>query len=608
MLWLFAAFPLLAAPSVEYRLSFPNAVHHEVEVSAIFTGISQPLLEVVMSRSSPGRYALHEFAKNVYHLTATGPGGAALSVTRPNPYGWNIAGYHGSVTVHYTLFGDHADGTYAGIDETHAHLNLPATLVWAHGFENAPSTLRFDMPAGSHWRAATQLIPRADGSWSAPNLEWLMDSPLELSAFTGLEWQLENQRFRLALHDRGSLEDAKSFARMCQSVTLEAEGVFGSFPKFDNGSYTFLIDYLPYVFGDGMEHRDSTSITSSIDLKESPVHALNTVSHEFFHAWNVRRIRPRSLEPFDFERANMSGELWFAEGFTSYYGPLLIERAGISSLDDLARQLGREVNRVLNAPGREIFSVVDMSRQAPFVDAAKSIDETNVPNTFISYYTYGAALAFGLDLQIRARFPGKSLDDWMRVMWRRHPDIDRPYTLEDLQEALSEATGSAAFAHEVFEHHIYGREPLDYQSLAAQAGLQLRKIHPGKPWIGNDQVEASGEGLKLSELVLRGSPFYAAGLESGDELSQCDGKPLKKTQDLESCLSKHAPGDTLALDYRSRAGAKTARVAVMEDPALEIVTFENAGLQLTGQIKAFRKAWLGSRSFHEGIAEPIVIW
>jgi predicted metalloprotease with PDZ domain len=602
------ALPMSATPAVEYRLSFPNAVHHEVEVSATFSDVSQPALRVEMSRSSPGRYALHEFVKNVYHFTATDPAGAPLTIERPNPYGWNISGHHGTVVVHYTVFADHADGTYAGIDETHAHMNLPAVLVWAHGFENAPSTLIFEVPPGSGWRVATQLIPHSNGTWSAPNLEWLMDSPAELSAHTIAEWQIENQRFRIALHHRGSVDEAKSFAKLCRSVTLEAEGVFGGFPKFDNGSYTFLVDYLPYVFGDGMEHRDSTSITDRTDLKDAGPRAVDTVSHEFFHAWNVRRIRPRSLEPFDFERANMSGELWFAEGFTSYYGPLLIKRAGISTLDDFVRELSGPVNRVLNAPGREVFSVVDMSRQAPFVDAARSIDATNFRNTFISYYTYGEALGFGLDLAIRERFPGRSLDDWMRVMWRRHPDIDRPYDLKDLEEALGEATGDSEFAHAIFEQHIYGEEPLDYRALVAAAGLELRKAHSGKPWIGSDQAELSGDGVKLTELALRGTPLYTAGLDDGDEISRCDGKPVKKVDDFESCVAKHAPGDSLTLDYRSPAGVKKATVMVEEDPALELVTFETAGLEVSDQIKSFRNLWLGSRALRRDIADTIVIW
>jgi predicted metalloprotease with PDZ domain len=612
VLCLLAALPLLGAPAVEYRLSFPNAVHHEAEISATFSGISQPVLEVVMSRSSPGRYALHEFAKNVYRFTATDPTGSPLTITRPNPYGWNISGHHGTVTVHYTLFGDHADGTYAGIDETHAHLNLPAALVWAHGFENAPSTLTFDMPPGSHWRAATQLIPQPNGTWSAPNLEWLMDSPVELSNHFTAEWQMDGQRFLLAVHHQGSPEELKAYAKNCQAIVLEAAGVFGGFPKFDNGSYTFLVDYLPYVFGDGMEHRDSTSITAPITLKDSAAHALGTVSHEFFHAWNVRRIRPRSLEPFDFERANMSGELWFAEGFTNYYGPLILQRAGLSTLDDFVRHLSGAVNEVLNAPGRELFSVVDMSRQASFVDAARSIDETNFHNTFISYYTYGEALAFGLDLAIREHFPGKSLDDWLRLMWHRHRDINKPYDLRDLENALAETT-DAAFAHQVFEHHIYGREPLDYQSLVAAAGLKLQKAHAGRSWVGDDDLTFSAASPILSQTARIGSPLYLAGLDKGDEILKCDGKMLKDAGDFSSCLAKHHPGETLQIEYRSRAGIKKTSVTVAEDPKLELVTFEKAGLPISSQIEAFRQAWLaskrwGSRSPHEDIAENVVIW
>jgi predicted metalloprotease with PDZ domain len=213
-----------------------------------------------------------------------------------------------------------------------------------------------------------------------------------------------------------------------------------------------------------------------------------------------------------------------------------------------------------------------------------------------------------LDLAIRQHVPGKSLDDWMRVMWRLHPDIDRPYTLKDLEEALSEATGDSEFAHSVFEHHIYGKGPLDYRALVAAAGLQLRKAHAGKPWIGSNLTEVSGDGVKLTEVALSGTPLYNAGLDRGDEISRCDGKPIKKVDEFESCLAKHAPGESLMLEYRSRGGAKKTTVMVAEDPRLELVTFENAGLEVSEQIKSFRNLWLGSKALHRDIAEPVVIW
>src|SRR3569833_41752 len=238
------ALPLLAEPSVRYELRFPNAVHHEAKIRATFSGITQPELSIVVSRSSPGRYAVHEFAKNVYLLSARDGQGVALPLERTSPSEWKVQGHHQTVIVEYTLFGDLIDGTYAAIDETHAHLNLPAALIWARGFENAPARLQFEVPPGSGWRVATQLKPEADGTWSAPNLEWMMDGTVELSRHAMPEWTVGDARFRLALHHRGTEEQAAAYARMCQAVVTEEEGVFGAFPKYDTGTYTFLIDYL----------------------------------------------------------------------------------------------------------------------------------------------------------------------------------------------------------------------------------------------------------------------------------------------------------------------------------------------------------------------------
>lgn len=599
------AVPVIAQKSVEYQLRFPNAVHHEAEVRATFKGVPSGVFEVRMSRSSPGRYALHEFAKNVYHVRATGENGQPLAISRPDPYGWNVTGAGGTVIFEYTLYGDHVDGTYAAIDLTHAHLNLPATLAWARGFEAAPSMLRFEIPAGSNWRVATELALEADGSWSAPNLEQLMDSPVELSAHAQPEWKIEDSVFRLSLHHRGSDAQAAVFAEMCKAVVLEQEGIFGSFPKYDTGSYTFLVDYLPWASPDGMEHRDSTVITGSSDLKGGSSREIGAVSHEFFHSWNVRRIRPRSLEPFDFERADMSGELWFAEGFTNYYGFLALKRAKLASLDEFAGDMNRAVNVVLTAPGRKVHNVVEMSRLAPFVDAAKAVDPNNFANTFISYYFYGQALALGIDLEIRQRFPGKSLDDWMRRMWREHPDIEKPYTLDDLKETLGETVGDRAFANEIFRRHIYGIEPIEYASLLAQAGLILRKEHPDAVSLGAPKLEFSADGVEVASNTLRDSTLYNAGIDGGDRIASWDGKTIKTSADLTAWLGKHKPGDYVRLDVQKRGGVqKVADAQLLEDPATAIVTFERAGQPVTPQVAQFRQAWLGSKALHPLPALP----
>jgi len=593
---------LLAQEPVRYELRFPNAAHHEAEIRATFAGVNPGVkpgvLEVVMSRSSTGRYALHEFAKNVYHFKATDAQGNALKFTRPTPYQWNIQGAKGAVVVEYTLFGDHADGTYAGIDPTHAHLNTPASLAWAHGYEKMPATVKIVVPEGSNWTVATQLKPEPDGTWSAPNMDFLFDSPIEISAHAMPEWTVGDSHFRLALHHTGTDAEAAAYAKMAQAVVTEEEGVFGAFPKYDNGSYTFLVDYLPYAFGDGMEHRDSTVVSGTGNLKEGATQLIGTIAHEFFHSWNVKRIRPASLQPFDYEKANISGELWFAEGFTQYYGPLALKRAGMNSLDRFTRTVSGAVNQVLTAPGRKVFNVIDMSRQAPFVDAAVAIDATNRSNNFISYYTYGDAIALGVDLMIRTHFPEKSLDDWMRAMWKQHPDIQKPYTLEDLQAALATATGSKDFAAQIFEHHIYGKEPMPYEELLSHAGMLLRKASAGKAWIGQPSFEFSDKGAEISATTLRDSPLYAAGLDKGDVVLAFGGKAIKAQPEFNSWLNGLKPGDTVKLRVETRAGRKEVDLTAAESPAMEVVTYEEALKPLTPEMTAFRESWLSSRAVH----------
>lgn len=592
--------PLMAQDAVRYELRFPNAAHHEAQVRATFSGVRGSALEVVMSRSSPGRYAPHEFAKNIYNVRATDGAGKRLNVTRPDPHQWNIetnsGAAGGTVVIEYTLFGDRADGTYAAIDLSHAHLNGPATFVWARGFEKTPISVNIEIPPGSGWSVATQLSP-GNGGWTAPNLDALMDAPLEVGPHVKREWNADGQAFRLALHSEAAEDVVTRFQGMCEAVVLEEEGVFGAFPKYDNGSYTFLVDYLPYASGDGMEHRDSTVITSPQPLtRESAGRQIESVAHEFFHSWNVKRIRPRSLEPFDYERVNMSGELWFAEGFTDYYAPLVLERAGLSSRDEFMAVMRDAVNTVLTAPGREVFSPVDMSRRAAFVDGAASIDPQNQANTYISYYTYGRAIALGIDLAIRSRFPGKSLDDMMRAMWRRHPDVQKPYIEQDLEQALAEATGSGEFAKEIFQRHIDGLEPMDYAALLAHAGFVLQPESPPKAWIGSPALSFSDRGADVIGSTLRGSPLYLAGVDRGDRIVEIDGKNLKARRDWEDLSASHKPGDHSRFTVEGRTGKKQIEIAWTQAPDVRLVSFEKEGRAVTPEIARFREAWLGSKA------------
>jgi predicted metalloprotease with PDZ domain len=609
---LLSAASLRAQPApVQYRLSFPEPQHRWMEVEVTFPDVPAGPLQVRMSRTSPGRYALHEFAKNVYGVQVTNGAGTRLSPARPDLHEWDVAGHDGTVRLRYRVFGDRVDGTYLGVDTTHAHINMPATLMWARGLELRPARVVFERPAGADWHIATQLTPTSDPFvFTAPNLQYLMDSPAEFGAFTwrtfpapmALGDTRQPPTIRIALHHTGTDADADAFADGARKIVEQARRVFGEYPAYENGTYTFLADYLPWASGDGMEHRNSTVLTGRGNLADSRLDLLGTVAHEYFHCWNVERIRPQSLEPFNFEQANVSGELWLAEGVTSYYDGLLTVRAGLTAFQGLLNDLTNVVAAVTQSPATSFRSAEDMSRMAPFVDAASWIDRTNWPNTFISYYTFGAAIGLGFDFAIREHTHGqRSLDDFMRAMWRTHGQpggtrpgyVDRPYTADDVRSRLAEVT-DAAFADALIGRYVQGHEVMDYRRLLAQAGLVLQSRFPGRGSLGILQIDRSGGALRVSAPTIAGSAAYRAGLAQDDLLDAIDGEAVGSVDQLESALKKHRPGDRVRVRFTRRSGGDLiSDVTLDPDPRLEIVAVESTGGTLTPAQTAFREAWIG---------------
>jgi predicted metalloprotease with PDZ domain len=446
------------------------------------------------------------------------------------------------------------------------------------------------------WKVGTQLEPTGGNLFRAKDLDYLLDSPIEVSDFVLKEWRSGGQHFRLALHHTGTDLEAAAFARMCEAVVIESEGVFGEYPTFDYGTYTFLNDYSPKLRGgDGMEHRNSTIVASRGTLAENGPRMIGTVAHEFFHVWNVERIRPKALEPFNFEEASVTGELWFAEGFTTYYTPLLLRRAGLTSIDQFLQSLTGSLASVLNSPGRDVFSPMEMSQLAPFIDGAAAREPRNVENTVISYYPYGAAIGLGIDLAIRSRFPGKSLDDWMRVMWAQHGKSEKPYTLVDLEKTLASIT-STEFASEIFRLHIHGKEQMDYASLLDHVGVVMRKTKAGEPWLGRVSMRFSNDGAEITGATIVGSPLYQAGLDRDDRIVELAGRPLKQASDLEVALKGRKPGDQVKARVEKRTGTHEVEIRLGESPEFELVTYEAANRTLSASQTSLRQAWLSSKA------------
>jgi predicted metalloprotease with PDZ domain len=594
--------------AIAYQLSFADRAHRLMDVAVTFPRVPAGPLRVRMSRSSPGRYALHEFAKNVLDVRASDGAGKALTITRPDPYGWDVTGHDGTVRVTYRVFGDRVDGTYLGVDATHAHINMPAALMWARGFEERAATVSFERPTGTAWRVASQLLPGQDEmTFTAPNLAYLMDSPTEVGEFAMETFSVGEgatpTTFRIAMHHDGTAAELSSFRGDVEKIVREARNVFGIYPAFEGQRYTFIADFLPWVSGDGMEHRNSTILTSPSSLRSNRLGLLDTVSHEFFHVWNVERIRPRSLEPFDFEQANMSGELWLAEGFTSYYGPLVMRRAGLTSLADFAAEMGETINTLVVSPGRQLRSAREMSELAPFVDAATATDRTSFDNTYISYYTWGCGIALGLDLSLRTKTDGRvTLDHFMRELWAKHGApggrvpgvVDRPYTLDDVKVALAAASGDEAFARDFFRRYIEGRELVDYDRLLASAGIRLQKLAPGRPWTGQLQLVDSTSGVRVAGYTSPGSPAYEAGLDRDDVIVSLGATRVGSVSEWNQLVEARKPGEMVPVVFRRRSASTTGTLRLSEDPRVQATLVEQSGQMLSPAQRAFREAWLAA--------------
>ncbi|WP_197076662.1 M61 family metallopeptidase [Hymenobacter terrenus] len=591
-------------PAVRYTMAFANAVHHEAKVTATFTGLPAGPLHVRMARSSPGRYSLHDFSKNVYYVVATDGANHPLPLDRPDPYGWDVTpSSDGTVIFSYTLYGDRTDGTYVGIDQQHAHLNMPAALCYALGLEGRQTELKFELPAG--WKVATQLRQGSDKTvFTAPNMQYLMDSPVSLGVQQVRSWQEGDQTIEMATLYQGPAAEVDAFAKKVQKVVKEEKAVFGELPTFDFARYTFIANYLSQATTDGMEHRNSTSLTSSRPLRdEDATKNLGTVAHEFFHSWNVERLRPRDLEPFDFQRANMSDALWFAEGFTQYYGRLSLRRAKLIEDEEFFDDISRWVNLRQNSPGARYASAIDMSRQATFNDGAASIDPTNKVNTYLSYYDQGAGLALILDLQLRQSHRS-SLDKFMQAVWQQYGKKQEnyapvtPYTVKDLQRVLGEVSRDTVFASRFFRIYVYGREQPRFSENLLVAGLAViptRVLGAALP----RQVEFDDEGRCIVAYNAQiGSGLYKAGIDRGDQIVVLDGKEIKSAGDLDAVLHTHSPSDVVFVKVKTRGGVeRTTQLILAEDPNVQVKPVESVEKMVysTNQ-KALREAWLASQA------------
>jgi predicted metalloprotease with PDZ domain len=449
-------------------------------------------IDFQMPRWSPGRYAVFDFAKNVQEVRATtfcAPpaicDAATLPVTRLDTQTWRVfPGKAQGVALSYKVFANDLSGTFSQLDARHANFNGGSIFMYVVGHKPDPVRLSINAPAG--WRIINAANASADGrEWQFPNYDILIDTPTEIAPdFTVEEFKVDGKTYRVMVHSFGDEKNKR--AALVQQIerVVRAETAMMGTPDYDG--YLFMLHFDPTApRGDGMEHLASTQIITTRALGDKDVleDVVDTAAHEFFHVWNVKRLRPVELGPWDFTRPVNTRSLWIAEGLTNYYGHLMQRRAGIWSEEKFKTDV-RDVIRIIeNTPGNRLTSAEEASVIASFIDRTPHSQRTNLAETTVSYYGKGEVVGIVLDLLIRGRTGGRaSLDDVMRRMYEefyvRSPATTyylrgRGYTGADFERVVSQVAG--ADMSEFFARHVRGTETLPYDEAFAYVGLRLVK-------------------------------------------------------------------------------------------------------------------------------------
>ena len=480
---------LAAAPlRIAYHVGMPDPASHLYDVSIDVDGVQGATLPLQMPVWSPGRYARMDFARNVQEFRVTDAAGQSLRWDKTDGSRW-VVQTNGArtVSVRYRVFANQLSGTFSVLDSAHANWNGASLFMYVEGHKPDPVTLDVAPPSG--WQIVNGDTRSANQThFRFENYDRLIDTPTEIAPAVLLDsFVVDGKRYRTMVHHNGAPPAAahQRFVRDVEKIVRYENSVFGAPPL---EQYTFLFN-IGYRGGDGMEHLYSTQIISSGTWADSLrlLPGISTAAHEYFHVWNVKRVRPLALGPFDYTREQYQPSLWVAEGWTQYYGMSALGRAGIVDRDAFYASMAGLIQSNLTAPGRKEVSARMASFHAPFWDGSTQPQANNGSQTFFSYYTKGAGLALYLDLYLRAKTANqRSLDDVFNALKRRSwnaPNASyylqgRGYTERDVELAASEIAREDL--HPWFERHVGGIEDVDYDAQLARAGLRL--VRGGEVW------------------------------------------------------------------------------------------------------------------------------
>jgi len=534
-----------APEPIRYTLSFPAPQTHYVEITATVPTGRRPDVELMMPVWTPGSYLVREYARNVEAMTASGPDGRALDVDKSKKNHWRIAtGGAASITVKYRVYCREMSVRTNWVEADFALLNGAPTFITLADLTPRPHEIVINPAAG--WKRSVTALPAMNGGehhYRAPDYDTVVDSPIVIGNPAVYDFEVDGKKHSLVNVGEGGVFDGARAARDLEAIVKQDRQLWGFLP------------YDRYVFfnmitesGGGLEHKNSTVLMTnrwSTRTRRAYLGWLELASHEYFHAWNVKRLRPAELGPFDYENENITRSLWIAEGFTDYYADLQVLRAGLQSREEYLEDLSSTIELLQTTPGRLVQSA-EMASFDAWIKYYRPDENSN--NTSISYYTKGTVLAFLLDAKIRKATSGaKSLDDVMRLAYEKFSG-PKGYTPEQFRAVIEQVSGQSL--QRFWEAAVEGTSEVDYMDAVDAFGLRFKPAaqqpadRPSKPWLG--MTTRNDNGRLVITQVQRGSPADVAGLNVDDEILAIDEFRVRADR-LENRLEQYKSGDKVSV-------------------------------------------------------------
>lgn len=535
-----SANPTAATPDISYTVSMSKPWTHllEVEMRLKWSGM-RGMAELKLPVWTPGSYLIREYARHVQDFKIKDARGRDLKWEKINKNTWQIqTGGSKEIVASYRVYSNELTVRTNELNDEHAFWNNAALLMFPAGQLNAPSVLTVVPYSG--WKVATGLPVAAGGAntFRAANYDILYDSPFEVSAFNEITFDVRGKPHRIVVTGEGNY-DLKKIAVDVKKIAEECVKIFGDMPVDD---YLFIVNLRG---GGGLEHLNSTALQwNRFAFKPQARYNgfLNLVAHEYFHLWNVKRIRPDTLGPFDYEKENYTKLLWVAEGTTAYYEGILLRRAGLITDREILDTKASMIEQLQARPGRFETSLEEASLDA-WIKYYRQ--DENAVNNQVSYYDKGEIVNMMLDIRIRTASKGsKSLDDVLRYLYDEFSKKGRNYTPEDFQKATELAAGTSL--EDFFAKYVRGEAEIDYDGILKGVGLQLAVDDSAKDraYIGADLTEDS-TGLKIRSIPAD-TPAYIQGLNSGDQIVAIDGYRASNAF-LQTYIGERKPNDTIRL-------------------------------------------------------------